>query len=310
MFNFTTTTILNSNEYLDGSKIFETLNDVNGNPMFQVKGLGNFYLNDQHTGLPGGVISVTRKVYSKPQKATATVGIGSAITATGNYFLKIALRLTQDSQSSFFANDLAYKGKPYIYEFKVKPAEVATVAAKVAGLINETYIKFQDVQTFKATTLGTNVILTGVDEFIKFFEITLSKLDTTSPTEEYVNVPLTITTTNPKSGFGTYKYLSENIKMPSGEWVQPGGLGQDEAPSRGLFYDQYTLKFQHTRPALGGANAVGEKVTSVTTHVFYVANSGAAATKANPKPAPVGTSLEFKNEIAALGIILDEITAY
>ena len=303
MFNFTTTTIINNNEYLDGSEIFEVKRDVSGNAMLQVKGVGNFYLNDQHTELPGGVISATRKTYSLPVKATADINLGTAITAAGNYMLEIYVRLTQDSQNSLYANDMAYKGRRFLYEFKVETGDLATIGTVVEKIIKSIGVKFQDYTYFTTSSTATNLKLTAKDEYTFFSEVKLSKYNATLV--EYAEVPVTMTKTNAKSGFGTYKYLSENIMIPNYNWVTPGGLLQNELPIRGTNYDQYVIKFQHTRPALGGANAVGEQVKSVTTHVFYVANSGAASTKTTPSPAPVGISLDFKHAVEGLLPVVD-----
>lgn len=316
MFNFTTTTFINENVYLDGGKMFETKVDSKGAPMFQVKGVSNFYKNDQNVASLPALSKVTRKVYSLPVIATASFNAATAITTAGNYTLELYLRLTQDSQNSLYANDMAYKGKPFLYEFSVATSELATIGAKIVSVIKEASVLFQDYAYFTVSNTGNVVNFTAKDEYTFFFKVDLGKYN--AVTFDYDKVAVTLTKTAPKSGFGTYKYLSENLRLPNTHWVSPGGLGQDELPIKGTNYDQYVLTLTHTRPELGGLNGVGEKVTSVTTHVFYVANSGGPALPGEPAeegdpspatPAPTGVSLDFLNELKEVTTV-EEIDVY
>ena len=54
-------------------------------------------------------------------------------------------------------------------------------------------------------------------------------------------------------------------------------LHQDERPIPGGLYTQYSLKQAVKRGELQGMGAVGQEMTSVTTHVFYVLNGTVSA---------------------------------
>ena len=297
MFNFNSLTVINNNSYLGGER-FLIANDPAGKKVFKIKGVNDFYDTDRATGA-AGALKITRKAYSLPIVSTADINI-DAITTAGYYELYLYLKLTTDSQNSLFANDLMYKGKPLIFGVTLTTADVATstaTATKLASAINNAYAIVEDykhiVASVKTVVDDSTLVLTAKNEFIVFDKIELSKY--VDADDEFTAVTAPATIVAPKSGFGTYYYMITNLKMPNADMVLLGGQNQDEAPVQGTNYDQYTIKYTQTRPALGGANATDEKVTSVTTHVVYVANTGAAATSAAKTPVPAGVSLAFEN---------------
>lgn len=47
-------------------------------------------------------------------------------------------------------------------------------------------------------------------------------------------------------------------------------------PVAGLTYTQYTFDYASERPGLGGHSGVGQGITAITTHTFYVAPEAVA----------------------------------
>lgn len=69
--------------------------------------------------------------------------------------------------------------------------------------------------------------------------------------------------------FGTYNWITRNLRLPTDYNTSAFGLIQDERPIPGALYNQYTLHYCVDRGVMGDA-AVGELVKSKTVHVFYV----------------------------------------
>ena len=51
-------------------------------------------------------------------------------------------------------------------------------------------------------------------------------------------------------------------------------------PVAGALYTQFTFDYVSDRPGLGGHSGVGQGITAITTHTFYVAEGAVAAFKA------------------------------
>ena len=64
--------------------------------------------------------------------------------------------------------------------------------------------------------------------------------------------------------------------MPTLDNLSFFAQNQEERPVPGALYNQYTLYYSKDRGVLG-SDAVGDLVTSSTTHVFYVISTAAAA---------------------------------
>lgn len=77
-------------------------------------------------------------------------------------------------------------------------------------------------------------------------------------------------------GFGTTRQLMKNHRLPTIESTNWLALHQDERPIPGGYYNQYQMTLTSVRPNMGMA-AVGQTVTSVTNHIFYILDGEVSA---------------------------------
>lgn len=80
-------------------------------------------------------------------------------------------------------------------------------------------------------------------------------------------------------GFGTFNHLQKDYRLPTqenGRWLR---IDTDNYPIKGTIYNQYTIKVETDR-GITGQSVVGQPGTSITTHIFWVANSLATAFEA------------------------------
>lgn len=80
-------------------------------------------------------------------------------------------------------------------------------------------------------------------------------------------------------GFGTFNHLQKDYRLPTqenGRWLR---IDTDNYPIKGTIYNQYTIKVETDR-GITGQSVIGQPGTSITTHIFWVANSLASAFEA------------------------------
>lgn len=95
--------------------------------------------------------------------------------------------------------------------------------------------------------------------------------------------------------FGTYDYLTANLRLPTYENVRWGNeLGEDR-PVPGVNYTLVEMKLTADRN-IGGYSVLGEKATSVTTHRFWVAGSKISTFETELRKV-VDASLIYKDEV-------------
>lgn len=73
-------------------------------------------------------------------------------------------------------------------------------------------------------------------------------------------------------GFGTFNHLQKDYRLPTqenGRWLR---IDTDNYPIKGTIYNQYTIKVETDR-GITGQSVIGQPGTSITTHIFWVANS-------------------------------------
>ena len=78
-------------------------------------------------------------------------------------------------------------------------------------------------------------------------------------------------------GFGTFNHLQKDYRLPTaenGRWLR---IDTDNYPIKGTIYNQYTIKVETDR-GITGQSVVGQPGTSITTHIFWVANDSATIT--------------------------------
>lgn len=292
MFQFTTTTLINDN--LDYTTKLPRW--VAGDNSLSIKRVGNFK--------KANTVAIYKRAYSAPVLATAKLDMSTITQASGVFRIAMYIRLSGNN-NSLYSNDFVFKGKPLYIEFEKKTGETAEqLATKLANQIN----KYQQMYNFKYFTVSADaevVTITAVDEYQRFTRMDIEYFD---PDEREIActcaegafVVIASATeagaeghdsknilTQGKEGFGTYQHIIKDLRIPTLDvrrWEAPL---QDEVPIINGHYTQYTIYYRVDRGLMGGA-AVGQQVTSQTTHVFYVHDSVASA---------------FETELAKIGTV-------
>lgn len=289
MFQFTTTTIINSEkDFTSKVPLYSGQAADAGKKIpasFEVKRVNKFLVTN--------IQAVYKKAAVGAEFATATVDLSKCAeilaankAKKGTFRIEIYVNLTQSNNNPYYANDFDVKGMPFTIEFSVKEGEDAqALVKKVIKIINKFELFKHDYTTITSSADDTKLKLVAVDPYQVFTKVELQYFDPTlgqergccqprgeyAPATDYVdNDVVTIKAGN--EGFGTTEWIMRNLRLPSIESTRWTAPYQDERPIPGVNYNQYTLHYCVNRGILGG-DAVGEVVHSLTTHVFYVAST-------------------------------------
>ena len=270
MFQFTTTHVINSDKDLTtGKDLWKT-----GENTLTIKGI--------NTLKKANVTSIYKAVGESEQLAQATITLNEEAAPfdtmkEGDILrLDLYIRPTESDHSSYYANDLNHKGRPFTVEFPWM-TDGATTAANLAKLINKYGLLMFGDKLLTVEVSNKVVTLKATTEFQRFHVIDLYKFVDNGGNvyaNEWEKLPATgVITINPKGkeGFGTYSYILRNIKLPTTEHLRAFAPKQNEMPIPGAVYNQYTIEYCVNRGTLG-TNAVGDQVTSVTHIVLFVKN--------------------------------------
>ena len=280
MFQYTNTIVLNS------------LKDVTTGLDKIVKGSDNIEVRRVNKFLKKNVSAMHKRTASDPVIGKAEFTITNP--GAGIYRLKLYIRLS-GSQNSYYSNDFVFKGKPFVYEFKI--ASNSTTATDVAKEIKRVIDKIQAFygdKYIKTEVAEDKLTIHGVDEYQLFTEAKIQKLNTAANnplTNEVFEDVTEGTITKSVEGFGTYTHILKDLRLPTIEARKFEAVNQEELPVPGAKYNQYIIEYKVDRGLFGGA-AVGQQVTSKTTHVFYVLDS--LATEFETALKVLGTIHEIK----------------
>lgn len=285
MFQYTNTIVLNS------------LKDVTTGLDKIVKGSDYVEVRRVNKYLKSNVSAMYKRAASDPVIGKAEFTITNP--GVGIYRLKLYMRLS-GSQNSYYANDFVFKGKPFVYEFRITSAstEAADVAKEIKRVIDKIQAFYGD-KYIKVETSDAKLTIHGVDEYQLFTEAKIQKLNTAANnplTNEVFEDVIEGTITKSVEGFGTYTHILKDLRLPTIEARKFEAVNQEELPVPGAKYNQYIIEYKVDRGLFGGA-AVGQQVTSKTTHVFYVLSS--LATEFETALKVLGTIMEIKEPGAA-----------
>lgn len=317
MFQFTTTTVINTNEdYTSGLKpLWSAQEAADGKPAsLNIKRHLNFRKPN--------VTSITKAEYTEPKFAKATLDLSQLGETEGNFRIAMYIKLAQSSANSYYANDLVFKGKPLYVEFVWKKGEAAaTVAKRIKDTVKKFMLMVYEKDLVKISVDGTKVVIEGIDEYQRFarvdvekfvrpedspmfggYEVIKSALTEAHKTDADYDENFTIE--QGVEGFGTYQWILKNLRLPTAARTSWTAINADEVPIIGAKYNEYIIRYCVNRGIMGG-DAVGEVTRSLTTHVFYVNQNVAAefeaalaiiAPKAGIETVPAETdSVEMKN---------------
>lgn len=213
--------------------------------------------------------------------------------------LNMYIGLSQGSNDSMYATDSWFKGKPLCIDF-MWAGNAAKTAKALAKLIKKFMLTVHGEKFMDITDNGDCIEIQAVNEYQRFRMLNIEYLDSDKNRglgEWYVLKKLAfgksdedtedksyitpvkaedgeITLTDNtyfcgQEGFGTYAYILHNLRLPTNARMGWEAINSEEVPIVGAKYNQYTIHYCVNRGTLG-TNAVGDQVTSHTTHVFYV----------------------------------------
>lgn len=288
MFQFTSTTVINTNKDLTTGLDRYTA-DANA---FSVKRVGKFKKDN--------VVAIYKRVASAPKKAKITFTIPSVEGLTaGNYRIALYVRLS-GSNNSYYSNDMVFKGKPLYIEFLVKEGDTAeNIAALIVKNAKKYLTMIYETKLLNVTNSGAVVTIEAVDEYQRFTKAELQKFNENAGLQtlkgymgEFQAVaPAATVVEAGKEGFGTYTQILKDLRVPTAANTRWNRIAQDESPIPGAEYNQYTVVYCTDRGIMGG-DAVGMPVKSQTTHVFYVKKDLASGFEAMFTTAGVDSKVE------------------
>lgn len=310
--NFQTQTIINSNLDPDSSKL-------NG------KGTDNTYLfKSDKTNIDGekvdalkikrdfvfvkGCVKAIRKragYEAVPCKATidfSDTTLLAALTAGGaKTYCRLDIYLgVEGAEPYIYSTPWVQKGMPFWIEFTVKEAdEAATIAKNVADMLKKNHVFLCDKDLINVSVTGNKLVLEGATEYQRFRKIEISTFDAYDDYAEKV-AELDPTKTSAagikldergKNSFGTYSQIIKDLRLPTAANYQWTHIRQVETPIVGAIYNQYIVEYE--APASNdGLHAVGQRMTSHTTHVFWVKNDSALISAWETALGTIGTVVD------------------
>lgn len=282
MFQFTTTTVINSNEdYTSGLKPLWSAQEAQDDKP------ANMNVKRHLKFIKDNVVSITKAEYTAPKIAKATLNLYYLGKTQGNFRIAMYIKLAQSSANSYYANDLVFKGKPFYVEFVWNSGEAAaTVAKRIKDIVKKYMVTVYGKELVKVTNDGTKVIIDGIDEYQRFERVDIEeyvketdmpmsgeykvvKSALTDAHKEDANYDENFTIKQGVEGFGTYQWILKNLRLPTAARTSWTAINADEAPIIGAKYNEYIIRYCVNRGIMGG-DAVGEVTKSLTTHVFYV----------------------------------------
>lgn len=275
MFKYSVTSVINTiKDYTTGLPLFEGLGGET-----QTDGT---ILEDRlkiKRGLEfkkSNVQAIYHRGYREAVNPEYKVALDTVAATPGIYRISLYVTLS-GSQDERYANTRVLKGKPIFVEFEVTAKEntAALVADKVIA-ITKKYLQmvYEDkiINIVKDSTTG--IIIKGISGEQRFSKVALEKWENNDWTtlDESINgvagTKITVTAIG-DNGFGTYRNIIKDLRLPTAANTRWTHIVQDETPVLGGMYDQYTIVYCVHRGVLG-SDAVGDDVTSITEHVFYV----------------------------------------
>ena len=322
MFKFTTNTISNSTDYPafsgvkeDAVRFYVDDTDQN-NPILRVA--------KHHKFESKNIKAAYKRMWSAPQTfqitvpAAALAALNTADT-TGRIVLYVKL---SGSQNSYYSNDFVFKGKPFYIEFPVKTLDTAaTLAPRIAKIANKYQSMVYEYPLISVTAdASNNLVVKGTDEYqvVTKFEVQRYVEATEANPNGDFEVITDMTTTgdtaltvlNGKEGFGTYRQIIKDLRVPTAANTRWDRIAVDETPGFGGHYVQYTIVQCVDRGVLG-SDAVGQTVQSLTAHVFYVLDTTSSlSVKAGKNTTVAGPAADFEEALISVlseGVELEEV---
>lgn len=313
MFNYTTETILNDLSRVTGLLGAATLpvSEVPWDPGIEltkralwIKRLNKFIVAGTKDKIKDSIVH--RRVYSAATLAQSRVTIPTVVV--GSLYRVGVTVTTTGPQGGMYGRDRVTYGKPFYIELVATATTAQTAAEALAAAWNKVYAPYDNFIT--ATTSTAALIFTADDNpYLQIKSIVFETIDAT--TGIATDNALTVTSNAVGTpAFGDYSYLLRNSRLPTLDNYRPFGLNQDELPTVGATYNQYTFKYVADRDQMG-QSVVGQNAVSETTHVIWVNNAAADVTLHLDTAKAAGTdgAYDFEMILEVLGLaVKDAVT--
>lgn len=206
----------------------------------------------------------------------------------------------EGAEPYIYSTPWVQKGMPFWIEFTVKEAdEAATIAKNVADMLKKNHVFLCDKDLINVSVSGSKLILEGATEYQRFRKIEISTFDAY---DDYADKVAELDPTKTaatdikldergKNSFGTYSQIIKDLRLPTAANYQWTHIRQVETPIVGAIYNQYIVEYE--APATNdGLHAVGQRMTSHTTHVFWVKNDSALISAWETALGTIGTVVD------------------
>ena len=191
----------------------------------------------------------------------------------GDYRLDVTLG-TDGAAPLIFAAPDVQNGTPFWVGIHADSAIDAPFVTELVKTIkkNKLFTIGDNLLTVEAS--GTNLVLTGNSEFLRFRKVELMKFEdaTENSQEKTVKVDGKVNIVKGYNGFGTYSHIIKDLRLPTGANLAFNHLRQDETPAPGTLYTQYVIEYE-APSSIRGTQVVGSVNRSHTQHVAWVAAS-------------------------------------
>ena len=189
----------------------------------------------------------------------------------------------EGAEPFIYATPWVQKGMPFWVEFTVTEKNKGAIAEVVAEMIKKNHLFLVDKDLLHVEAEGNVLTLTGATEYQRFRNVEVRTFAATDDYAELVGELAKIKdgkvaegeaiceVERGKNAFGTYSQIVKDLRLPTAANYQWTHIRQVETPIVGAIYNQYIIEY--CAPATNeGLGAVGAKLESHTTHVFWVKN--------------------------------------
>lgn len=282
MFDYTKETILNS-------VTDKNVQAITG--LLRIFRVGEYKVDYKSTNIADGKVYKAKGTEGTKATATITAVAGNSGSNAGKYRVTVNMK----NNSKFYADyaTAVWKfQKPIYAEFTVVGDSTDNTAALMATKIaNAIKLALPENNKYITVTVDDNdVIITATDATDMFESVVIEKYEPNSvlPSEgQYVvsTVVGTIAKTDNEVPFATGDWLIENLRFPSYPNTRYNSINGDEKPVPGQLYTQYSFRYIAERKNLSGIGSVGQRLVSITNHVFYIPSTLEATFEAKLKTA-------------------------
>lgn len=309
--NFQTQTIINSNLDPDSGKEVK-LFKADGETLY-IKRDFQFHKADVNKG---AVVALRKRNGYKASLCKATIDFSdtallAALKAGGaKTYCRLDIYLgVEGAEPYIYSTPWVQKGMPFWVEFTVKgkankdsldEGDTAQVIAQnVADILKKNHVFLCDKDLINVSVSGSKLVLEGATEYQRFKKIEISTFDADADYAEKVaeldpknkNATDIILDERGKNSFGTYSQIIKDLRLPTAANYQWTHIRQVETPIVGAIYNQYIVEYE--APASNdGLHAVGQRMASHTTHVFWVKNDKALITEWEKALETIGTVVD------------------